>query len=241
MAYCASGGTGQYVASERHMAVFDRSYHPDATKRGVVHHAARTQQVSGFDPANQIVQAICAPSGPALINCDFSNGTTWGNDTGQSRLGSAWAYVKTAFGAKTDKVVLYGISMGMLVCLNWARANPSSVAAIVGISGVVDLADMHDQNRGGYAAEIETAYTNLAGYTSAVAAHNPAVHATDFVGIPMKLWRSSDDTIAIPSLTDTFAATAGATIVNAGSGGGGHIFDFTPYVQSLADFVHTYA
>lgn len=208
----AYGGGG----SEESVLISGRSVRA-GVKRGVVIHGGWGQTAASNSDPDDIGRMLLR-AGIPQINTDFVDGKQWGNDTVQSGIGSSWGYLRTEKGAKADKALLYGASMGGLCALNWARANPTLVAAVALLIPVVDLADMHDSNRGGYAASIEAAYTNLAGYTAAVAAHNPAVHASDFASIPIKAWYSGNDPVALPGPVTSFVSGAGsASAVNMGN------------------------
>jgi alpha-beta hydrolase superfamily lysophospholipase len=159
-----------------------------------------------------------------VLSPDLSAQSPWGNDASQTKVGDAKIRLQSAaVGAASGKIGLIGISAGALTVLNWARANPTLVAAIALICPVVDLAYEHDQNIAGFAAEIEAAYTNLAGYTAAVATHDPmqntASHAS---GPPIRMWRTTDDTVAVTARQDAFAAAVGSNLVTTSLGTGGH-------------------
>jgi pimeloyl-ACP methyl ester carboxylesterase len=169
------------------------------------------------------VLALCEAD-YVVLSPDLSGQSPWGNDASQTKVGDAKARLQAAaVGAASGKVGLLGISAGALTALNWARANPTLVAAIALICPVVDLAYEHDQNVGGFAAEIETAYGGAAGYASAVATHDPmqntASHAS---GPPIRMWRTTDDTVAVTARQDAFASAVGSKLVTTSLGTGGH-------------------
>jgi predicted alpha/beta hydrolase family esterase len=237
-----SVGTGEYVAGETHMGASGPRV-VAASRRGVVIHGGRGQSALSNMPPDLITQALVAMGAPVLYG-DFVDGRTWGSDLGQTRLGQLWTLQKNNFGAKNDKVVLYGSSMGALVVLNWARANPASVAAIALVIPATDLRDLHDNaaSRGaaaaGAAAEIETAYGGAAAYAAAATAHNPAENAASYRGLPMKIWYSGDDPTCLPSITTAFASGAGAEAQNIGNFGHG---SNSAYAGSVVDFLGSYA
>lgn len=145
--------------------------------------------------------------GLPLISGAFGGPTHWGTDTAQARVDEAVGILGSAeFAAKTDKVVLLGISMGALLALNWARANPAKVACLALMYPVTDLAYMHDTAALGFTAEIEAAYGGAAGYQAALATHNPQANAAAYEGMPIKMWYSDADA----SVGDTPAAFAAA-------------------------------
>ena len=95
----------------------------------------------------------------------------------------------------------------------------ASVAAIALITPVVDVDDIHDNNRNGYAAEIEARYGGLAAFDAALPTHNPVAFAGQLAGIPIKVWISSNDPVVIPATVDAFAAGSGAAVASLGAVG----------------------
>jgi alpha-beta hydrolase superfamily lysophospholipase len=129
-------------------------------------------------------------------------------------------YLQGTAGAKAGKVLVYGGSMGALTALVWAMNNPTLVLGVGGIIPVVNLADVHDNNRGGHAASIETAYGGAAGYAAAVAAHNPAANPGLLASMPIKLWTGGNDAVATPGAASAFVAAVGsnASVTSLGAG-----------------------
>lgn len=219
-----SSGVGQYVASERHIAIRSRLAKQDGTRPAIVfaHGRASDAQQAMYAFANSAGGQTygLADAGYQVFASDLGGVATWGNDTAQSRIGSAKTYVQGTLGAKSGKVGLYGVSMGALACLNWARANASSVACIGLVVPVTDLDYMHANNVQGWAAEIETAYTNLSGYNAGVATHDPNQNtATHASGPPIKVWYASDDTTAITARQQAFITATGCQATNMGAVG----------------------
>lgn len=215
-------GVGQYAPGETHVVKFGRTWRP-GTKRGVIFHGGRGQAALDYiGPGAASAIRLGAP----WIHIDGVDGKQWGNDTvtgAGGRIDQAWSYLQTKFGAKTDKVVIYGVSMGGLTVLNWVRNNLTKVAAVALVTPAVDLRDLHDNDRTWpnlnfhSPADIETAYGGAANYTAVASAHNPAEHASAYVGIPMHIWYSNNDPYAIPSLVTSFASSAGAQVTNLGN------------------------
>lgn len=108
-----------------------------------------------------------------------------------------------------------GFSMGALLALNWARANPTLVSKLFLICPPLDLNDIYVNNKGGYQATVGTAYgvaypTALPG----LATHSPVAYAPAdlavLVQIPMQLWPSDNDPTASPTASVlSWAATLG--------------------------------
>lgn len=242
----AQFGVNVYGANEGHVVLQSRTHRPNATVPGVVwchgHTSATypstTVQTQGPD-AGTIPYAL-AEKWP-LISADLG-GNVWGNDTAIARVGLSKTYLQGTAAyqpqAKAGGVFLVGGSMGAAAALNWARQNLSSVKAIALLIPAVDVDDIHDNNRNGYAAEIETAYTNLAGWDAAVSTHNPVTYAAELTGIPIKVWYSSSDPICVPATASAFATASGATLRSLGAVG--HT-SATVDASEITDFFQAYA
>lgn len=219
---CTSKGFGQYAAGEGHVGVYPR-LRPTIQRRGVIvthgHGADHTSPVFGPYGVPPGVPAALADAGMPVLSIDAGGTQPWGNDTSIARVADGWSYIKSQFGAKSDQVLIYGASMGALIALNWAKANPGLVAAMALHLPVTDLADIHDNNRIGYAVEIETAFGGAAGYAAAIAAHNPIANASAFSDIPIKMWYASNDTVVMPATVDAFASATGAKKASLGAVG----------------------
>jgi hypothetical protein len=236
-ALATSTGTGQYVAAENHLACFTAT--KAGARRGVLVHGGRTQTALGNMPPDGISQALAAEGIPVMYG-DYSDGKTWGNDTGSTRAGQLWTYQKANFGAKTDKVCLYGASMGAATLLRWALANVSSVACFAGIIPALSLVDLHDNNRGGFAAEIETAHGVTGTYAGnpTITGRDPGQNAASYA-FPIKLWYSGDDPTVVPATVAAFAAAApNCSTVNMGNFG--HAAN-PRYASDVATFLRQYA
>lgn len=217
----ASSGFGQYQAGENHLALVARQYRGDGTKRGVLFlHGRGGGYLDAMTPG--IGGEVCARlvnAGYPLLSCDLGGTVTWGNDTAQARVTTALGYLRSQFGASSSSVYVVGASMGALLALNWTKANLASVKALALCVPITDLADVHTNNRGGFATEAETAYGGAPAYATAEAAHNPAASPASFTSKPIRLWYASNDTTAVPATVTTFAASSGATTVNMGAVG----------------------
>ena len=150
-----------------------------------------------------------AELGFAVISADlgYTSTATWnaGNDTALSRVDSAWTFMQSEVGVRSDKLIFAGGSGGAILALNYAKSNPSKVAAIsLGIPAV-SLTDLHDNDRGSTAAPIEAAYGGLAGYQAAVAAKDPYLNIASIPSIPIRFFISEDDPTAVASYAYAFA------------------------------------
>lgn len=152
---------------------------------------------------------------------DLGGISTWGNDASIAAVGSLITYMGANYGTKTDRVALYGTSHGGVVALNWAMRNPTKVVAIALTAPVVALQGIHDRNPIGLASLIETAYTDLAGYTAALPTHDPShINNRDVVralGPRTRLWYSTDDNVIAASECTAYAAFTGCTLDSMGA------------------------
>jgi len=145
---------------------------------------------------------------------DNGGAATWGNPTSITRLTTAKTHLQTTMGASSSGVVLVSGSMGGLNSLAWAAANPTLVSCIVSVIPVINVTDIVTNNRGGYAASINAAYSG--GWSEATygATHNPSTLAATgvFDNIPMLLFYGLTDTLCLPEHTEAFAATVGSNV-----------------------------
>jgi predicted alpha/beta hydrolase family esterase len=157
---------------------------------------------------------------------DAAGGNTWGNDNAQTALGGAFTQFTAFRGVKTDKVVVYGGSMGCLNACNWAMANPTLVAGIILVLPAVSLQDLHDNryvdaptNSNPIGPHVETAYGGLSAYQTALPTHDPNTTAnrTTLSQFPIQMHYSTNDLVAIPSIATDFATATGAAIYSMGA------------------------
>lgn len=145
---------------------------------------------------------------------------TWNNATARSRIQTAAAWLRTNRGC-VGPAWLIGSSMGGTNSLGYAIASPADVAGVIGVICAVDMDDIRDNDRGTSGrANIDAAHglTWTAPGTPALPAGvNPADNTGVLTGLPIQLWSANDDTVALHSLTQTFAAAVGATLVDVGA------------------------
>jgi alpha-beta hydrolase superfamily lysophospholipase len=98
-------------------------------------HLAYGPGLATSDPIMRLVEA-----GYVAISLDNGGTTSWGNDNAIQTITDAVAYSAAQFGTSTTRVLLFGMSMGSQLALNWAARNPSKVAAIALSFPVTDLA-----------------------------------------------------------------------------------------------------
>jgi len=205
--------SGHVAASELDMLV-----RPKATtlKRGVLYvHGVEAANGGGaewekFSERSALISSLVL-AGFEIASADLGGNSTWGNATVLSRISAARDYLLTQ-GVLPNKIAIVATSMGALNALCWIAVNPSLVSCFVGMLPVVNLTDVHANNRGGFQPAINAAYGGS--YSEALygATHNPATMAASgkYAGVPIQFWYGSTDSIVIPSTVAAFQAAAGA-------------------------------
>lgn len=218
MGLLTSHGFGEYHAGEGHVSVMDRRWRPGG-RLAIFAHGRGGTYVDALAPGQgQEAVRQLAGSGYLVLSAEFA-GAAWGNDTAVARITEGINFAASRWGAATAKVTLVGASMGGLNVLNWARGNAAQVDRIALCVPVVDLADFHAGNRGGYAAEIEAAHGGAGPYAAAEAAHNPIASPGSYAGIPVRAWYASDDPLALPERVTAFTAAAAGSAISMGAVG----------------------
>src|SRR5438270_1760991 len=236
-----SYGTGQYspsaAANEEHMLAVPYGWNGDGSRRIAVWcHSGGGLAIEPFSSGIStvtVMQAIVDSLGIPTISFDGQPEASnlaqhWGNDTAQSRLTDAIAFAQSQTRAKTDKVILLGVSMGGLLASNWARSNASKISALGVFYPAANLQAVHDGTGGagaGGAASTETAYGgSLASFNAAVTAHDPAQNTAAYksFGIPMKMWYSDSDTVVGTANQQNFANGIGSALQTYVMPGAGH-------------------
>lgn len=151
---------------------------------------------------------------------------TFGNDTLLDRIAAAKSVAQSApFSSRSGGVMLVGGSMGAGNCLAFARANPTSVLGIAALIPLLDLTDIHSNNRLGLRTAIDAAY----GGSYSDATHGPTRSPIQFAAMlpsqqtmPIHLWTSSNDPYCLPSIAQNFVtARAGTLMTDLGAVGHG--------------------
>jgi pimeloyl-ACP methyl ester carboxylesterase len=219
--FATSYANGRIVASQDDVIFMPRN--GARGKRGVILlHGQDTSLLVWSNPSGTPGQASI---GTALASVGFvcvsifDEGNGWGNDAAVADIDAARVYLGT-LGCATDKVLLVGASMGVVDALNYTRAHPDRVAAVIGMIPGSDVDDMRDNNRAGTTqAAINTAWGLAAGSTSATvplpARANPTADANAAAiagsGAIIKLYYSTVDTVVLPSTVTALAAKLGIT------------------------------
>lgn len=139
-----------------------------------------------------------------LVSCgapyawvDAGDPYSFGNDASIAAFDAAVDWFLTNVTPDSDgKIVAHGGSMGAIVVLNWARAHPAKVAAVVLAAPLLDLATAYEENPFSLRDEIGAAYgvtypTPIPGLST----HSPVEYPDD-VTFPVGIWSSAVDTIA---------------------------------------------
>lgn len=238
-----SRSVGAFRSGEVSVLARSRIGRPDNSRYGAIFCPGYNGTADVYFQAvyNPTLRAM-ADAGIPVLTADHGGPSTWGNDTAMAAMDAAYAYLTTTGGAKPGKVLLNGGSMGTLTMLNWTKRNPTKVAGITCALPAVSLTDLHDNRyvdapgtTNPIRTLIETAYGGAAGYASAVATHDPNLTPSAFTGIPMRLYYSTDDLIALASLATSFAAAVGPSVSLVSLGARGHNAD-NINVQDLLEF-----
>jgi alpha-beta hydrolase superfamily lysophospholipase len=152
-----------------------------------------------------------------FVAMDMGGSSTWGNAASTSKMPNAITQL-AAIGGRTDRLFVLAQSMGALTALGSVLAGTLAAAKIAGMALMIpalDLVDLHDQNRGGNAAGIETALGVAGAYAGNVTikALDPAQNPASFRGFPIRIWNGGADPIAVPATVTAFAAAVGANVV----------------------------
>lgn len=154
---------------------------------------------------------------------------TWGNSAMMDRIDAMLSYAESTYGF-TAPYHLVGASMGTVVALNWAVRNPTKVASVALMLGLVNLRGFTDGRLTGGTGHpnLEPPIvdpTDAQAYNGTVpTAYNPLSRASEYAGMPIKMWQSNNDSICYLSEATAFAADNDAQIVNIGDQTGGFIY-----------------
>lgn len=217
-------GTGAFHTGESYSLTEDRLWKRNGSKPGVTycHGAAGT----GLSPTvlvssgqRAMIRAIAREF--PVISSDWGGQQTWGCSAAQNptypvrdrvieAIDGTPALIESVVGARHGKVPLVGTSMGSFSTMGTALARPDLVACIVIVLGLVDMDDIHTNDRGG--AGYQAIMNLIYGITNAQlvpAGFNPMLNTAALSAIPGQIWSSPDDPIGLNSLAHTFATATG--------------------------------
>lgn len=206
-------GTNNVVSGESGFKLRPKNYLAPNTRRGLLYaHGAGSDYREGLTYGAIKNILFDTAIDRLVVGSDFA-GNGWGNNASMSRMTTAYDHA-VAQGAKSDKVAVMGLSMGGQNSLVWAAENPSKVSCIVLAIPVIDVTDIHTNNRGGSAASINSAYAG--GWSQGVygTAKNPLTlaQAGAFAQIPILLMYGTGDTLCLPSKAEEFAGIVGSNV-----------------------------
>lgn len=224
-------GVGQYVASEAHRGVLPPNPAPRVALYLQGSHSLADSVTFSLAGCYDVAQAL-ARSGYLVLAGDLSQTTsqgTYGSDTARSRAGSLRTFAQGTLGGASGKVWIFAGSGGVTAAANYARQNPTNVAAIYATNPLLDVQDFHD-NRVDVsitAAEVEAAYGGLSAYNAAMPAHNPAASGNQAAmsGVAWHIDYATDDPYIPTSSVTGFKANleaAGGTCEISSLGAVGH-------------------
>lgn len=207
-----SHGKSRYASGENDVVVRPSVYW--SPKLAVIHVHGVEAGAGAADwmsvPVRIPIFKSIADSGYTIIAGDLGGSGTWGNETAQNHMSSAYTYSQSLSGVRAGKVILVAQSMGAVNAMVWAKNNKSKVAAVVLIIPVCNLSDLAENSI--YGDSIRAAYGGS--YSEAVngAARNPKTFSSSLTGIPFQIWYGIDDTLCKPADTLALAAGIGANV-----------------------------
>ena len=223
-------GLGEYVAGENHYLVQRRRGPGDAQKPPLIfchQHQASAVAVAAATYYQTLLRALAEDF--TVVACDLgwtgSGCDVWGNPTHVARIGQARTFLSGR--GSTGNVTLVATSMGNLGAMNYAKANPSVVAALAGIVPALSLASLKTVNSGAYAACIDSAYGGTYSDASNGPTSSPYVYRASYpiAQVPTAIWTTPDDAICLPAWSTSFAAATGCknySLVDGNGDGYGH-------------------
>ena len=195
-------GTGYYQTSRTHRAYYSRLHKPSEDATGAILLNALGGDADYWFLAGYYADGWLEGFAHYGIPCvAIEVHELWGNATMLTRIEAVKDYAQSDLGFAAGPVHLFGASMGSAAAYRYAMANPDHVASISTGMSIPDIQDIYDNNRGGLASSLSTAYGGRP-----ADADNPALHPGDFDGIPILAAHSSDDPIGQSADVVSFCA-----------------------------------
>lgn len=244
----SSRGVGQYVASETHRVVWPLQAR-DGRKLLVYVQGSHGTADTTYNAERADIEAL-AEAGYVVALCDlsqtttqgtFGNGNAAGGTGAQGRIAQLQTFMlgSDAPLTATGPMRMVAGSGGVAAMLNYARANPSNVAAMVGIGPLVDLEDLYENRTDGSVtqAEIDTAYGG--DVTTSYATHNPSAPGNQaaLADIPLKLYYSTDDPYIPAETVTNYQSLYGANCEIESLGAIGHSDAGVSYANDVAHWL----
>lgn len=165
-----------------------------------------------------------------------THGETWGNDQAVSDIEAMRQWMVDKCGI-SDRVFMYGASMGCLAALSYAATYPQNVKKIVTEIGVCSIQAIYKNAT--YTASINTAF-GVTRFRDIPKAHDPIQSVEKYVDIPIMQWVGLADTTAPHGLhSRPFSerlAKLGGTVMYIEEPGETHSLDIDP--DKYADFFY---
>jgi pimeloyl-ACP methyl ester carboxylesterase len=239
-----SRSLGSYRASEVCWFYYSRAWHFDQSRRGLIFcHGAGASADSGMAVGVSNKLPALAAAGYPIAICDLGaaaySGQAWANADSMSAMDAAWTFLKSQMNVKTDKVYLWGDSMGTCTSMAWTRVNLATVAALGVTVPVLDPNDIYQNNKGtGLRAGMQTAWgVTYPTPLPSVATWAPvSMGGSDLAGLQIKLWTSTDDPVASNTAAASLWGGCGATVTIQDFGAHGHNASFVDPLQMVQFF-----
>lgn len=198
---------GDYVASEAlWMAGTQQSWLGGDRPAVICHgYSTATYPAASFYGSSGQRSLVDSVARHCTVGLADLGGNQYGSNTGITRIGQVRTHLASEWGT-TGTLILIGVSAGVPNALAYALANPTLVGAVVGILPILDLA--HARSLGApYDAAIDAAYGGTYNDLTDGPTHSPVQFAASLPSdMPIHLFTSSDDTLAVPSTANAFMA-----------------------------------
>jgi predicted alpha/beta hydrolase family esterase len=205
-----------------------------------------------LDASTRRLAATVASAGLSVATSDLTTELfpatyldSWGNADVIDQVAALKTWSQDTAEAAPGKVLLIGISMGATAALNYALSldDPASqVGAIVLISPALDPGDIAGTPRDAILrASIYYAFGGTAEtYAAQGPAYNPNLRREEIgaMGIPIHIWQSNDDPIAVYSIAQDFVANT-ANVEMTDVGAYGHVINEIP-TDDIAAWLRLY-
>lgn len=179
--------------------------------------------------------------GVAVLGCKAAGTETWGAADARSTIVNTNLPWLTAQGYDTSKIALLGGSMGSLLALGIASAQPGLIACVEVTLPVSDLEAARAADRGGFKASIEAKFGGAAGWQAARPNFNPIQFAPLLAasGMPVRMHASATDTIGLYAEAQALDAAIGNScdLINFGDAGHSYLNFGVDRANAAADWI----
>jgi hypothetical protein len=159
--------TGGYTPSEKHVVMTAANYEPDMAGSAIIycHGAGGNGFIDGADIRTDLRRY--ADQGHVVHAGLIGGNYTWGNAASVSAVDAILDYLEASYGADISAPMFVADSHGASIAINWGIRNASQLGRAILRVPAISLKTIHDTNVAGLAANMEAAYTNLAGLVAA--------------------------------------------------------------------------